>query len=165
MTDSQRTPGFWGVTIYVKVLEGITVSFGARLNFSTAFHPQTNGQSEIVIQVLEDMLRSCVLDFPGSWDRYIPLMEFSYNNSYQSSIGMAPYEALYGRRCRTPMCWTELDEHKISGLDLVKGMEEKVKIIQHKLKAASDRQRSYANLKRNDIEYEVEDKVFSKVSP
>ena len=78
---------------------------------------------------------------------------------------MATYEALYGRRCRTPTCWTELDEHKIIGLDLVKDTEEKVQIIQQRLKAASDRQRSYANLKRNDIEYEVGDKVFLKVSP
>ena len=76
--------------------------------------------------MLEDMLRGCVLDFSESWDRYIPLMEFASNNSYQSSIGMAPYEALYGRRCRTPMCWAELDEHKIIGLDLVKDTEEKV---------------------------------------
>ena len=105
------------------------------------------------------MLRGCVLDFPRSWDKYIPLMEFSYNNSYQSSIGMALYEALYGRRCRTPMCWTELDEHKIIGPDLVKDTKEKVQIIQQRLKDASDRQRSYANLKRNDIEYEVRDKV------
>ena len=92
-------------------------------------------------------------------------MEFSYNNSYQSSIGMAPYEALYGRRCRTLMCWTELNEHKIIGPDLIKDTEEKVQIIKQRLKAASDRQRSYANLKRNDIEYEVGDKVFLKVSP
>ena len=101
-------------------------AFGTRLNFSTAFHPQTDGQSERVIQVLEDMLRGCVLDFSGSWDRYILLIEFAYNNSYQSSIGMAPYEALYGRRCRTSMCWTELHEHKIIGPDLVKDTEEKV---------------------------------------
>ena len=74
-------------------------ALGTRLNFSTNFHPQTDGQSERVIQVLEDMLRGCVLDFPGSWDKYIPLMEFSYNNSYQSSIGIALYEALYGRKC------------------------------------------------------------------
>ena len=140
-------------------------SFGTRLNFSTAFHPQTDGQSEIVIQVLEDMLQGCVLDFPGSWDRYISLMEFVYNNSYQSSIGMAPYGALYGRRCRTPMCWTKLNEHKIIGPDLVGDTEEKVQIIQQRIKAASDRQRSYANLKRKDIEYEVRDKVFLKVSP
>ena len=80
--------------------------------------------------MLEDMLQGCVLDFPGSWDRYIPFMEFAYNNSYQSSIGMAPYKALYGQRCRTPMCWTELNEHKIVGPNLVKDKEEKVQIIQ-----------------------------------
>ena len=92
-------------------------------------------------------------------------MEFAYNNSYQSIIGMAPYEALYGRRCRTPMCWTEMNERKIIGPELVKDTEEKVQIIQQRLKVACDRQRSYANLKRKDIEYEVGDKVFLKVSP
>ena len=75
--------------------------------------------------MLKDMLRECVMEFTGSWDRYIPLMEFSYNNSYQTSIGMAPYEALYGRRCRTPLCWTELNEHKVIGLDIVKETERK----------------------------------------
>ena len=118
-----------------------------------------------MIQVLEDMPRGCVLDFPRNWDKYIPLMEFAYNNSYQSSIDMAPYEALYGRRCRTPMCWIEMNEHKIIGPELVKDTEEKVQIIQQRLKASCDRQRSYANLKRKDIEYEVGDKVFLKVSP
>ena len=154
--DSRFTSRFW------KELQS---AFGTRLNFSTAFHPQTDGQSERVIQVLEDMLRGYVLDFSGSWDRYIPLMEFAYNNSYQSSIGMAPYEALYGRRCRTPMCWTGINEHKIIGPELVKDTEEKVQIIQQRLKAACDRQRSYANLKRKDIEYGIGDKVFLKVSP
>ena len=114
--------------------------------------------------MLEDMLQGCVLYFPRSWDRYIPLMEFTYNNSYQSSIGMTLYEALYGRRCRTPMCWTELDEHKIIGPDLVKDTEETVQIIQQRLKASSDRQKSYANLKIKDIEFEAGDKVFLKVS-
>ena len=79
-------------------------TLGTQLNFRTAFHQQINGQSKRVIQVLEDMLRGCVLDFPGSWDRYIPFMEFSYNNSYQTSIGMAPYEALYSRKYRTHVC-------------------------------------------------------------
>ena len=79
---------------------------GTRLNFSTTFHPQTDKQSKRLIQVLKGMLRGCVMEFPGSWDMYIPLMEFSYNNSYQASIGMAPYETLYGRRCRTSVCWT-----------------------------------------------------------
>ena len=109
--DPRFTSRFW------KELQS---ALGTRQNFSTAFHPQTNGQLERVIQVLEDMLWSCALDFFGSWDKYIPLMEFAYNNSYQSSICMTPYEALYGRRCITHVCWTELNEHKVIGPHIVK---------------------------------------------
>ena len=87
--DSRFSSIVWG-----KLQEAL----GTRLNFSTAFYPQTDGQSEIVIQIMEDMLRSCVIDYEGSWDRHIPLVEFVYNNSFQSSIGMAPYEALYGKK-------------------------------------------------------------------
>ena len=87
-------------------------------------------------------------------------MQFAYYNSFQFSIGMAPYEALYGRKCRTPVCWTDLNEHKLIGPDLVKDTEEKVQVIRQRLKAASDRQKSYANQKRRAIEYNVGDKVF-----
>ncbi|XP_075494755.1 uncharacterized protein LOC142532320 [Primulina tabacum] len=83
-------------------------ALGTKLAFSTAYHPQSDGQSERVIQILEDMLRACTIDFPGSWDSKLPLVEFTYNNSYQSSIGMAPYEALYGRKCRSPLFWEEI---------------------------------------------------------
>ena len=96
--------------------------------------------------------------------KYLPLVEFAYNNSYQLSLKMAPYEALYGRKCRTQLYWTELKENHIYGVDLVKETEEKVKIIRYCLKAASDRQKSYADLKRKEIEYQVGDKVFLKVS-
>ena len=130
--DSHFTSRFW------KELQS---TLGTKLKFSTTFHPQTDGQSERLIQVLEDMLRGCVMEFSGSWDRYIPLMEFAYNNSFQSSIGMAPYEALYSRKCRTLMCWTELNEHKVIGPNIVKDTEEKMQIIQKRLKAASDRQK------------------------
>ena len=102
--DPRFTSRFWG-----KLQDAL----GTRLNFSTAFHPQTNEQSKRVIQILEDMLRGCVIDYEDSWDRHIPIVEFVYNNSFQSSIGMAPYEALYGRKCRTPLCWTELSKKKI----------------------------------------------------
>ena len=105
------------------------------------------------------------MEFSGSWDRYIPLMEFAYNNSFQSSIGMAPYEALYGRKCRTPVCWTELNEQKVIIPNIVKDTEEKVQVIRKRLKAARDRKKSYADLKRRDIAYEVGDKVFLKLSP
>ncbi|KAB2078199.1 hypothetical protein ES319_A06G146000v1 [Gossypium barbadense] len=95
-------------------------AFDMKLNFSTTFHPQTDGQFGRVIQILEDTLRCCVLEFQGSWEKYLPLVKFSYNNSYQSSLKMAPYEALYGRKCHTPLYWTELRENKIHGVDLVK---------------------------------------------
>ena len=92
-----------------------------------------------------------MIDYEGSWDRHIPLVEFVYNNSFQSSIGMAPYEALYGRKCRTPLCWTELSEKKIIGPDLIQETEEKVKMIRERLKEATDKQKSYVDLKRKDI--------------
>ena len=147
--DPRFTSRFWG-----KLQEAL----GTRLNFSTAFHPQTDGQSERVIQILEDMLRSCVIDLEGSWDRHIALVEFVYNNSFQSSIGMAPYEALYGRKCRTSLCWTELSEKKVIGPDLIRETEEKVKMIRERLKVAAD-------MKRKDIRYEIGENVFLKVSP
>ncbi|KAG8499137.1 hypothetical protein CXB51_005567 [Gossypium anomalum] len=153
--DPRFTSRFW---------KKLQEDLGTKLSFSTAFHPQTYGQSERVIQVLEDMLRCCVLEFQGSWEKNLPLVEFSYNNSYQSSLNMAPYEALYGRKCRTPLYWIELKENQIYGVDLVKETEEKVKVIRDCLKAASDRQKSYVNLKRKEIEYQVGDKVFLKVS-
>ena len=115
--------------------------------------------------MLEDMLRSCVINYEGSWDRHIPLVEFVYNNSFQSSIRMAPYEALYGRKCRTLLCWTELSEKKVIGPNLIQETEEKVKMIRERLKVATDRQKSYTNMKRKDIRYEVGEKVFLKVSP
>ena len=129
------------------------------------FHPQTDGQSERVIQILKDMLRSCVINYEGSWDKHIPLVEFVYNNSFQSSIRMVPYEALYGKKCRTLLCWTELIEKKVIGPDLIQETEEKVKMIRERLKVATDRQKSYVNMKRKYIRYEVGEKVFLKVSP
>ncbi|KAA3478731.1 DNA/RNA polymerases superfamily protein [Gossypium australe] len=98
-------------------------ALGTKLHFSTAFHPQSDGQSERVIQILEDMLRCCVLEFEGTWERFLSLIEFAYNNSFQSSIKMASYEALYGQKCRTPLYWTELSEGKIHGVDLIRETE------------------------------------------
>ena len=92
---------------------------GTRLHFSTSFPPWTDGQSERIIQTLEDMLRACVIEFKGSWDTHLSLMKFAYNNSYQSSIGMAPFEALYGRKCLTPVCWDEVRDRRLIGPELV----------------------------------------------
>ncbi|KAA3483447.1 DNA/RNA polymerases superfamily protein [Gossypium australe] len=135
------------------------------LHVSTAFYPQTDGQSERVLQVLEDMLRCCILEFEGNWENFLPLVEFAYNNSYQSSTKIAPYEALYCWKCRTPLYWTELSEKKLFDTDLIQKTKEKVKVIRESLKTTSDRQKSYADLKRKDIEYQVIGKVFFKVSP
>jgi hypothetical protein len=87
-----------------------------RLNISKAYHPQTDGQLERTIQTLNDMLHACVIDFDGSWDDHLPLVEFSYNNSYHASIGMPPYEANYGRKCRTPVCWGEIGQKEIGSI-------------------------------------------------
>ena len=108
---------------------------GTQLSFSTIFHPQTDGQFERTIQILEDMLCACVLDFGGSWSDYLPLAEFAYNNSFQSSIGMAPYKELYGRPCRAPLCWVEAGESAILGPEIVRETTEKIKLIQDQLRA------------------------------
>ena len=102
---------------------------GTSLKFSTAFHPQTDGQTERTIQTLEDMLRACVLEFSGAWSQHLPLIEFSYNNSYQATIGMAPYEALYGRKCRSPVHWYETGEGTITAPEFVENTTEAVNKI------------------------------------
>ena len=154
--DPRFTSRFW---------PSLQRALGTRLHFSTALHPQTDGQSERTIQTLEDMLRACVLEFKGSWDRHLPLMEFAYNNSYQSSIEMAPYEALYGRKCRTPLCWDEVGKRKLSGPEIVQVTTDNVKVIRDRLKIAQDRQKSYADNRRRDLEFQVGDQVFMSISP
>ena len=109
---------------------------GTQLPMSIAFHPQIDSQSERTIQILEDMLRACVLDLNGSWEEHLPLVEFAYNNSYQASIQMAPYEALYGRPCRLLICWTKVGESSIIGLDLIRDTSKKVGMIRKRLLTA-----------------------------
>ncbi|GJT02390.1 putative reverse transcriptase domain-containing protein [Tanacetum coccineum] len=140
-------------------------ALGTRLDMSTAYHPQTDGQSKRTIQTLEDMLRACVIDFGGSWDVHLPLAEFSYNNSYHSSIRCAPFEALYGRKCRSPILWAEIGESSLIGPELIQETTDKVVLIKEKLKAARDRQKCYADNRRKPLEFEVGDRVMLKVSP
>ena len=106
-----------------------------KLTFSTAYHPQTDGQSEHTIQTFEDVFRAGVLDLGGRWDSHLPLIEFAYNNSYRSSIGMAPFESLYGRRCWSPICWDEVEEMKLIGFEIVQITVDKIWPIQEQLKA------------------------------
>nr|CAE02081.2 OSJNBa0074B10.9 [Oryza sativa Japonica Group] len=153
---SQFTSKFW---------QKLQLELGTRLNFSTAYHPQTDGQTERVNQILEDMLRACVLDFGGSWDKNLPYAEFSYNNSYQASLQMAPYEALYGRKCRTPLLWDQTGERQVFGTDILRQAEEKVKIIQERLRVAQSCQKSYADNRRRDLAFEEGDYVYLRVTP
>ncbi|GKB92333.1 putative reverse transcriptase domain-containing protein, partial [Tanacetum coccineum] len=122
-------------------------------------------QSERTIQTLEDMLRACVMDFGGSWDTHLPLIEFSYNNSYHTSIKCAPFEALYGRKCRSPVIWTEVGESQLIGPEIVQETTEKIVQIKERLKTARSRQKSYADKRRKPLEFEVGDRVLLKVSP
>ncbi|KAA0060066.1 DNA/RNA polymerases superfamily protein [Cucumis melo var. makuwa] len=154
--DPRFTSKFW---------PSLQKAIGTGLKFSTSFHPQTNGQSERTIQTLEDMLRACVLQLKGIWDTHLPLMEFAYNNNYQSSIGMAPYKALYGRPCRTPVCWNEVGERKLVGPELVQITTNNIKLIRENLRKAQDRQKSYADKRRRNLEFQVGDQVFLKLSP
>ncbi|GJS56965.1 putative nucleotidyltransferase, ribonuclease H [Tanacetum coccineum] len=153
--DPKFTSRFW---------KGLQKAWGTRLKFSTAFHPQTDGQSERTIQTLEDMLRACALEWTGSWDEYLCLVEFAYNNSWHASIKAAPFELLYGRKCRAPICWDEVGERLIEGPELIEITNEKVVVAKEKLKEARSRQKSYADKHRRDLEFQVGDRVFG-VSP
>ncbi|GJW11865.1 putative reverse transcriptase domain-containing protein, partial [Tanacetum coccineum] len=135
------------------------------LDMSTAYHPQTDEQSKRTIQTLKDILRACGIDFGKGWVNHLPLVEFSYNNSYHTSIKAAPFEALYGRKCRSPVCWTEVGEAQILGLELIQETTEKIIQIKKRMQAARDRQKSYAYLKRKLMEFQVGDKVMLNVSP
>jgi hypothetical protein len=132
---------------------------------SSEAQPQTDGQTEWVNQIIKDMLRACVLTDGPKWDKHLPLAEFSYNNSYQESIKMSPFEALYGQLCHTPLSWSESSERVIFGPDIVTEAEEKVKQIQSNILVAQSRQKSYANKRRNPLEFKVGDHIYLRVSP
>ncbi|GJU10841.1 retrotransposon protein, putative, ty3-gypsy subclass [Tanacetum coccineum] len=153
--DGKFTSHFW---------KSLHKALGTRLDMSTAYHPETDGQSERTIQTLEDMLRACVLDFGKGWDKHLPLVEFSYNNSYHTSIKAAPFEALYGRKCRSPICWAEVDT-SVQGPEIIHETTERIVQIKSHIQAARDRQKSYADVRRKPLEFQVGDKVMLKVSP
>ncbi|PKA54895.1 RNA-directed DNA polymerase like [Apostasia shenzhenica] len=138
---------------------------GMKLSFSTAYHPKTDGQSERTIQTREDMLKACAMDFGENWKKYLPLVEFLYNISYHTSIRMALYEALYGRKCRSPLYWDEVGERRMLGPEIIKVTLQKIKIIRERLFAAQSRQKAYADTRRQDICFESGERVFLKVSP
>ncbi|GJY84723.1 putative reverse transcriptase domain-containing protein, partial [Tanacetum coccineum] len=148
-----------------KLARSFQKALGTDVSMSTAYHPETDGQSERTIQTLEDMLRACVIDFGKGWVKHLPLAEFSYNNSYHASIKAAPYEALYGRKCRSPVCWAEVGEAQLTGPELIQETMENIVLIKQRMQATQDRQKSYADQNRKPIDFEVRDRVMLKVSP
>jgi hypothetical protein len=136
-----------------------------KLSFSTGYHPQTGGQNERGNQVLEDMLHACVLSYGSKWEDFLPFAEFSYNNYYQASLQMAPFKALYGRKCRTPLNWSETGESQMFGPDVIKEAEEQVQLICNRLKVAQSRQKSYADSRWRPVTFNVGDFVYLRVTP
>ncbi|GJT97307.1 putative reverse transcriptase domain-containing protein [Tanacetum coccineum] len=126
-------------------------ALGTRLDMSTAYHPQTDGQSERTIQTLKDMLRACVIDFGNGWDKHLPLVEFSYNNNYHTSIKAAPFEALYGRKCRSLVCWAEVGDSQLTGPEIIHETTKKIVQIKTRIQAAHNHQKSYADVRRKPL--------------
>ncbi|GJV68053.1 putative reverse transcriptase domain-containing protein [Tanacetum coccineum] len=154
--DSRFTSRFW---------QSMQEALGTRLDISTAYHPQIDSQSKYTIQTLEDMLRACVLDFEGSWDVHLPLVEFLFNNSYHYSVRCASLEDLYGRKCRSPIMWAEVEEGQLIGPELVQETIEKISQIKDRLNAVRDHHKSYVDKRRKPLEFSVGDYVLLKVSP
>jgi hypothetical protein len=153
---TQFTSRFW---------ERLHEALDTQLRFSSTYHPQTDGQTERVNQILEDMLRACALLYGRSWDKSLSYVEFSYNNSYQESMKMAPFEMLYGRRCRTPLFWNEMGERKVFGPDIREEAEKQVRMVKENLRVTQSRQKSYADHRRRELSSEVGDFVYLNVSP
>ncbi|GJS78506.1 putative reverse transcriptase domain-containing protein [Tanacetum coccineum] len=153
--------------MYLKevVTRSLQKAFGMNLDMSIAYHSQTDDQSKRTIQTLKDMLRACVIDFGNGWVKHLPLVKFSYNNNYHASIKVAPFEALYGRKCRSPVCWAEVGEVQLTGPEIVQETTEKVIQVKRRIRATRDRQKSYIDLKRKPMEFQVGDRVMLKVSP
>ncbi|KAI3813854.1 hypothetical protein L1987_18589 [Smallanthus sonchifolius] len=154
--DARFTSSFW---------QSLQTALGTRLDLCTAYHPQTDGQTERIIQTLEDMLRACVIDFGSNWDSHLSLIEFSYKNRYHTSINMAPFEALYGRKCRSPICWNEIGEAQITGPELIQETSDKILQIRNNIQVARSRQKIYAEKRCKPLEFQVGDLVLLKVSP
>ncbi|GJT41144.1 putative reverse transcriptase domain-containing protein [Tanacetum coccineum] len=140
-------------------------ALGTRLDISTAYHPQIDGKSKRTIQTLKDMLHACVIDFGNGWDRHLPLIEFSYNNSYHTSINASLFEALYGQKCRSLVCWAEVVDALLTGPEIIHETTEKIIQIKSRIQAARDRQKSYTDVRLKPLEFQVGDNVMLKVLP
>jgi hypothetical protein len=152
----QFTSRFW---------ERLHETLDTQLHFCSAYHPQTDGQTEGVNQIPEDMLRACALRYGRSWNKSLPYAKFSYNNSYQENLKMAPFKMLYGHRCRTLLFWNETGERKVFGPDTLQEAEKQVRMVRENLHVTQSRQKSYIDHRRREQSFEVRDFVYLKVSP
>jgi hypothetical protein len=151
---TQFTSHFW---------QQLHEALGMHLNFSSAYHLHTYGQTERTNQVLKDMLRACMLQDQSRWDKRLPYAEFSYNNNYQTSLKMSPFQAFYGRSCRTQLQWDQPREKQVFGSDILLEAEENIKMVRENMKIAQSRQRSCADMRRRELSFEVGDFVYLKV--
>jgi transposase InsO family protein len=153
---TQFTSKFW---------ERLHETLDTKLCFSSAYHPQTDGQTGRVNQILEDMLRACALQYGRSWDKSLLYVEFSYNNSYQEILKVTPFELLYGHRCQTLLFWSEAGERKVFGLDILQEAKKQVHMVRENLRVVQSRQKSYTDYRRRELSLEVGDFVYHKVWP
>jgi hypothetical protein len=153
---TQFTSRFW---------ERLHETLDTQLCFSSTYHPQTDGQIESVNQILEDMLRACALQNGRSRDKSLSYDEFSYNNSYQESLKMAPCEMLYGHRCQTSLFWNETGERKVFRPDILQEAKKQDRMVRKNLRVMQSRQKSYTDHRRRELSFEVRDFVYLKVSP
>jgi hypothetical protein len=149
----------------LKYWERLHETLGTQLRFSSSYHPQTDGQTERVNQILEDMLRACALQYGRSWDKSLMYVEFSYNNSYQESLKMVPFEMLYGHRHRILLYWSEVGEQRVHGPDILQEAEKQVRMVRENLQLAQSRLKIYIDRRRRELSFEVRDFVYLKVSP
>nr|GEX37155.1 putative reverse transcriptase domain, ribonuclease H-like domain, aspartic peptidase domain protein [Tanacetum cinerariifolium] len=154
--DSHFTSRFW---------QSLQNALDTQLDMSSSYHPETDEQNKRTIQTLEDMLRACAIDFGKGWEKHLTLVEFSYNNSYHASIKASPFEALYGRKCGSPVCWAEVGDTQLTGPEIIHETTEKIVQIRQHLQAARDQKRSYANIRRKPLEFQAGDRVMLKILP
>jgi len=151
----------WFISRFWQTLQD---ALGSKLTMSSAYHPQTDGQSERTIQSHEDLLCTCIFNHLRTWDEVLPLIEFTYNNNFHASIGMTPYEALYNRKCRTPLCWYQDGEAVLVGPELLEQTTEEVWMVKDKMQASQSRQKTYVDRRRRPLEFATGDHIFLRMT-